>query len=192
MEKKELAIVTMSYGTNYGNKLQNYAMQVVYEAMGFEVETVRLKPIVNYTSTIREKFTDLKGKIIKRIKIKVYKNNIIERKKTFAKFDNEMLKFSEKEFLMNDYEHLNNEKYNIYSVGSDQVWNSYFDEFSSVFLLDCIGDNKTKIAYAASLGCESINPLYIEKFKNELKKFKARSEERRVGKECRSRWSPYH
>ena len=24
------------------------------------------------------------------------------------------------------------------------------------------------------------------------KKYKARSEERRVGKECRSRWSPYH
>ena len=27
---------------------------------------------------------------------------------------------------------------------------------------------------------------------NILKKFKERSEERRVGKECRSRWSPYH
>ena len=25
-----------------------------------------------------------------------------------------------------------------------------------------------------------------------LKRNKARSEERRVGKECRSRWSPYH
>ena len=27
---------------------------------------------------------------------------------------------------------------------------------------------------------------------SELKEFIARSEERRVGKECRSRWSPYH
>ena len=27
---------------------------------------------------------------------------------------------------------------------------------------------------------------------NYSKTFKARSEERRVGKECRSRWSPYH
>ena len=25
-----------------------------------------------------------------------------------------------------------------------------------------------------------------------LESFRARSEERRVGKECRSRWSPYH
>ena len=33
----------------------------------------------------------------------------------------------------------------------------------------------------------------IEKFRKKAKKVKdARSEERRVGKECRSRWSPYH
>ena len=28
--------------------------------------------------------------------------------------------------------------------------------------------------------------------KKEARKFRRRSEERRVGKECRSRWSPYH
>ena len=35
------------------------------------------------------------------------------------------------------------------------------------------------------------NPTYL---KNDLRKSKGiiRSEERRVGKECRSRWSPYH
>ena len=27
---------------------------------------------------------------------------------------------------------------------------------------------------------------------NKLKRYVSRSEERRVGKECRSRWSPYH
>ena len=31
-----------------------------------------------------------------------------------------------------------------------------------------------------------------EDFKSFLDKFTSRSEERRVGKECRSRWSPYH
>ena len=30
------------------------------------------------------------------------------------------------------------------------------------------------------------------KMKAEFRKKRARSEERRVGKECRSRWSPYH
>ena len=40
------------------------------------------------------------------------------------------------------------------------------------------------------------NEFYIIKAPNgkvlEVKNFNTRSEERRVGKECRSRWSPYH
>ncbi len=36
-----------------------------------------------------------------------------------------------------------------------------------------------------SLAVEENSPTYVAKSK-------ARSEERRVGKECRSRWSPYH
>ena len=34
------------------------------------------------------------------------------------------------------------------------------------------------------------NKSFIGKVANDL--FRSRSEERRVGKECRSRWSPYH
>ena len=37
---------------------------------------------------------------------------------------------------------------------------------------------------------ENISEKYLEQIISSLKK--ARSEERRVGKECRSRWSPYH
>ena len=32
----------------------------------------------------------------------------------------------------------------------------------------------------------------LTSFKNQVIDFTVRSEERRVGKECRSRWSPYH
>ena len=34
--------------------------------------------------------------------------------------------------------------------------------------------------------------LFCEEFLHERRIIFARSEERRVGKECRSRWSPYH
>ena len=38
-----------------------------------------------------------------------------------------------------------------------------------------------------------INNYYIRKYQNIETRLEAeRSEERRVGKECRSRWSPYH
>ena len=36
------------------------------------------------------------------------------------------------------------------------------------------------------------NPSYELLFEEETKPELVRSEERRVGKECRSRWSPYH
>ena len=32
----------------------------------------------------------------------------------------------------------------------------------------------------------------VSDFNNLIDRFEVRSEERRVGKECRSRWSPYH
>src|SRR3989449_6094955 len=36
------------------------------------------------------------------------------------------------------------------------------------------------------------NAGWVEDTGAEVRRFKRRSEERRVGKECRSRWSPYH
>ena len=45
--------------------------------------------------------------------------------------------------------------------------------------------------YHAAKKAEKLGERNGEK-KNAIKMIKARSEERRVGKECRSRWSPYH
>ena len=39
---------------------------------------------------------------------------------------------------------------------------------------------------------DSRSPIEIQLTKDEMKAGSHRSEERRVGKECRSRWSPYH
>ena len=50
-----------------------------------------------------------------------------------------------------------------------------------------LADNKGK-RYGLSLG---VNKKKVEYYKSLLKEAD-RSEERRVGKECRSRWSPYH
>ena len=43
-------------------------------------------------------------------------------------------------------------------------------------------------------GCEYVEPLFsaLARVKTPMGTYGVRSEERRVGKECRSRWSPYH
>ena len=50
------------------------------------------------------------------------------------------------------------------------------------------------VALGTSLGTVGLGAILIGVFQNELisKLAQGRSEERRVGKECRSRWSPYH
>ena len=46
-------------------------------------------------------------------------------------------------------------------------------------------------AFSDAVEKMSVSPLYSRQTSPDMKK-KLRSEERRVGKECRSRWSPYH
>ena len=51
-------------------------------------------------------------------------------------------------------------------------------------------NDKTKQAVAKTV-VQAVEQIYKD-LHGEEKLNKARSEERRVGKECRSRWSPYH
>ena len=55
---------------------------------------------------------------------------------------------------------------------------------------------RNRYTYFASVakkaGYEQIAAMFLETAENEKEHAKRRSEERRVGKEGRSRWSPYH
>ena len=53
-------------------------------------------------------------------------------------------------------------------------------------LLDLKGKSVIQRVYEQCLKVKNIDGVYIATDSSE------RSEERRVGKECRSRWSPYH
>ena len=60
-------------------------------------------------------------------------------------------------------------------------------------ILNCADDDWRKYAALGLIGktqeaLEGLNRLEGD----EVRFYQARSEERRVGKECRSRWSPYH
>ena len=65
------------------------------------------------------------------------------------------------------------------------------DEKGLDFSLDCHGDETLPYNFIACFeGVPELNQYNLDTayiFGNEL-----RSEERRVGKECRSRWAPYH
>src|SRR2546426_8678825 len=58
----------------------------------------------------------------------------------------------------------------------------------------CSSDLTTefRVKNIVSLEGAAIDPEFMPKFPGLEDKENCRSEERRVGKECRSRWSPYH
>ena len=97
----------------------------------------------------------------------------------------------------------------------NKVISEMFDQNKKTYMLHGVtGSGKTEvymeiIDYALSQGLDSIvlvpeialTPQTITRFKNRFGDIvgvfhsqlsEGRSEERRVGKECRSRWSPYH
>ena len=53
------------------------------------------------------------------------------------------------------------------------------------------GKTKTLQGIAEQLSSAGV-PVFVADVKGDLSGVAERSEERRVGKECRSRWSPYH
>ena len=57
------------------------------------------------------------------------------------------------------------------------------DELAKVMLVICESKQREFIGGGSGTSCD---PYTYEEFE------RMRSEERRVGKECRSRWSPYH
>jgi len=69
-------------------------------------------------------------------------------------------------------------------------------------LIDAVRRRRPAVRFAGiagpkmhAAGCEVLAPLEqlaVRGFSEVVAHLPARSEERRVGKECRSRWSPYH
>ena len=71
------------------------------------------------------------------------------------------------------------------------VWDGSYER-----LAGCVENLKLPAKKACIVTDSTVSELYLEEVKNVLSPLfetvTARSEERRVGKECRSRWSPYH
>lgn len=172
--KKRVAIVTLNHGANYRNKLQNYAVQEVYKKLDYDPITIKYFPEGAKVKTKKKFAIDIVlKKLQKRINAKLYAKNIRARAASFESFNEKYLIRTDKCYKPSDYRTIDERDYDIFSVGSDQVWNSYFYDFSPIYLLDFVEDNSKKIAYAASFGVSDIAPEYKEMFVRDLSKFKA-------------------
>jgi len=125
--KKNVAILTLPLHYNYGGVLQAYALQTVIDSLGYNAVILSFNK-----NTIKER---------------------LKKNQHFFDFERKLIK---KEYVKED--ELNNycNTLSFMIVGSDQVWNTYFDSVFFYFL-DFLENKTTKrIAYAASFSTDKI------------------------------------
>lgn len=175
----KIAIVTLYGLFNYGNRLQNYALQSVLELLGNKVETLAVEPEPNGLKRIIKKYVKKEdGKILLQKKIERI------REENFRKFTEDYIHTryicNKERLIYASY----GKQYDAVVVGSDQVWNPLFWEEEGVesssnnYLLKFC-DNK--IAYASSFGIGELPLSYEKIFATELKTFNAISVREKEG-----------
>lgn len=144
---KKVAIITITNGTNYGNRLQNFALAKVVEKLGFEVETLRNDSLSIVSMIIDETIPRL---------TKPFKHSIRKRRSTaFKDFNSRYVKFSRYRIFSIGNLRQVNKKYDFFIIGSDQVWNPHSRYNKAAMLGNGLSSGKI-ISYAASFGVSSI------------------------------------
>ena len=177
---QQIGILTLTGEFNYGNKLQNYALQSVLKRNWRIVETIRVSkmPYIKFVARTYLKY----------IANKVFGNEryyYAVRQVKFLRF-NRKLKQSIKAInpAMTDSkikEILG--KYNVVVYGSDQIWNPEFSSFSDIYLGKFANKDKN-VAVSASLGISEIPDLLQERFKSGISRFRAISVREEEAKEA--------
>ena len=153
---KKIAIITLNGYFNYGNRLQNYALQTFLESLGFEVETIRLnkngrsEKIKSWLRPVKYK---LAGKSIE-----------LSRQKVFKGFSKKFISETDKTYNTNDDLSELSNRYDYFVIGSDQVWNPSMNKTSTAYFADFAPQEKV-ISYAASFGISELSPNVEEIYK---------------------------
>lgn len=182
--KKRIQIVTWLGNGNFGTSLQSYALYHFLSIKGYDCSIL---------SSFNYKHFSLKG-YLKMILSALGIMKIRERRKIKKASDSrKLMKLSEffehnirQESVSNPWQYRNLlRNTDVFCVGSDQVWNAYFN-FSPFNFLDFAGNVK-RISYASSMGTKDFPEEYKETIKNLLLKFAHISLRETTGRKAVSR-----
>lgn len=170
---KKVAVITLNGYFNYGNRLQNYALQEVLKSLGFYAETLVVKtrpkepaPLKNrFINLIKSPPDEIAKRLIYKFLVKKREDKLNEiRTRLFRKFTRKFIRETDYGIFADDVPEFLSDKYDYFIAGSDQVWNPAYTKGASVYFLAFANQDK-RIAYAPSFGVSQIAPEYQEKYK---------------------------
>lgn len=163
-----IGVLTMHNFYNYGAMLQAFATQVVIEDMGHDIK------FIDYYPEAQERINTNRLTLNPK---KLITNLILSSNKKYKLRRNRFHEFGTRfntteRFFTKDEIYRNPPEFDVYIVGSDQVWNME-NGFNSFAFLDFANSYSKKISYASSFGTESISDQFKIKLKESLKSFNA-------------------
>lgn len=175
---KKIGIVTLPGYFNYGNRLQNYALQEILKRYSKEVETLVIPKIsANSHGTkhyVKKLFSQPLSKTAKafaskikgKIKNLLNKDILIERERRFKEFSQDYIK--ERHFgSLYEINEISNE-FDYIVTGSDQVWNPNFIKNMEQYYFLQFVEKEKRIAYAPSFGISEIPEEVRQQYKEWL------------------------
>lgn len=168
---RKIGIITYHRAINYGSVLQAYALNKYLRKCGHEVETI------DYYSYKQENLYyifqpyNTARNLVRNLHSLLYKKKLNIKKKKFDTFIIDNIPLSKNKYRQ--IHELSNHSfdYDIYFVGSDQVWNPLCIDFDEVYLLSFVKDKKKCNSYAPSIAIQDIS-LYKDLFYRYLKDFR--------------------
>ena len=172
-----IGIATIFDNENYGNRLQDYALQIKLSNYAEYVISLKNKP----------KFQKKIKNIMRKSPLSelVWVNHIVGKRKKamFLEFNNRFLRYTKYCYWMNIdiVRLLQKDCCDMYCVGSDQVWNPH-SGYGKPFHYLAFSDYDRTFSYAASFGIEEIPEQYQEDVRKGLNHIKFISVREDAGK----------
>lgn len=172
MADRRIGIVTINDDTNYGNRLQNYALQEVLRSLGWEPETLRNRPpawgrellVPRLLHELGDDPAGFAGRAVAKSRRRPAPNSrpappfLGLRRTAIAEFVRSGMSQSPYAYDERPAEYWS-ERYACAIVGSDQVWNPTYRRAQGIDFLDFLEPSR-RVAYAASFGVERV-PRYL-------------------------------
>ena len=179
MSDRRVAIVTINDDTNYGNRLQNFALQEVVRSLGWEPETLRNRPPAwdpalrgpRFRHELEHNLAGLTQRIMARARDGLGRGDtppsFLERRRSaISGFARARIQSSPHAFSETPLEYWA-DRYARAIAGSDQVWNPTYRRAQGIDFLDFV-DEPNRIAFAASFGVEQVPGFLRDRYRDWL------------------------
>lgn len=183
---KRIGVITMHKVLNYGSALQAYATQKTIEQLGYDCE------LIDYTypnGFHKQNHRESTLVLLKRFVLHLSLGFPYKKKgKKFGKFRNNYFKLSSVTYNSPDQIAANPPFYDVYMVGSDQVWNPRHIGSDTTFVLSFAASGQKKISFASSFAQANIEKKYHNLYSPYLSDFDAISVREANGQKIIKEW----